>query len=125
MRTLFLLALAPVSGQVAVLGRGFKRDSDDTRQSPAERIVQVLEREGAEVRAHDPFLPGPTLEDALSGAKAFVLATNHSAYDALGPEETASLMAPPRLAMDCWGVLDRDSFNRSGVAVLTLGVGER
>jgi UDP-N-acetyl-D-mannosaminuronic acid dehydrogenase len=109
---------------VAVLGRTFKRDSDDERQSPALRIIELLERDGAEVRAHDPFVAGPTLEDALSDAQALVLATNHSAYDELDPRDIADLMSEPRVAVDCWGVLDRAAFERVGMTVATFGVGD-
>jgi UDP-N-acetyl-D-mannosaminuronic acid dehydrogenase len=109
---------------VAVLGQAFKRDSDDPRQSPAVRVAEILAREGAEVRVHDPFLPGPTLEQALTGARAFVLATNHTAYAGLDPNEMSRLMDSPRMAMDCWGMLDRDAFAAAGIKVLTFGVGE-
>jgi UDP-N-acetyl-D-mannosaminuronic acid dehydrogenase len=111
--------------QVAVLGRAFKRDSDDDRQSPAVRIADVLLREGAGVRVHDPFFAGPTLEQALDGAAALVLGTNHSAYDALDPAAIAARLDPPRVAVDCWGVLDRAAFEAAGVEVVTLGVGDR
>ena len=109
---------------VAVLGRTFKRDSDDERQSPALRIIELLEREGAEVRAHDPFIAGPTLETVLSDTRALVLATNHSAYDRLDPDEIVALMAEPRVAVDCWGTLDRARFARAGITVTTFGVGD-
>lgn len=109
---------------VAVLGRTFKRDSDDDRQSPAVRIIELLEREGAEVRTHDPFLPGPSLEEAIAGAGALVLATNHSYYDDLDPSNLASLMAEPKVGIDCWGVLDRSAFAAAGIRVSTFGVGE-
>jgi UDP-N-acetyl-D-mannosaminuronic acid dehydrogenase len=109
---------------VAVLGQAFKRDSDDPRQSPAVRIAEILRREGAEVRVHDPFLPGPTLEQALSGARAFILATNHSFYDTLDERDVAALLEPPRLGLDCWGVLDRKRFAGAGVDLATFGVGD-
>lgn len=114
-----------VSGTpVAVLGRTFKRDSDDERQSPALRIIELLQREGAEVRSHDPFVPGPTLEEALAGARAMVLATNHSAFDDLDPAMVAGLMAEPRIGIDCWGILDRSAYSAAGMVVSTFGVGE-
>jgi UDP-N-acetyl-D-mannosaminuronic acid dehydrogenase len=109
---------------VAVLGQTFKRDSDDVRQSPALRATEILRREGAEVRTHDPFVAGPPLREVLSGAQAFILATNHAAYDSLRPEELLSSMEPPRVGVDCWGVLDRDSFIAAGIDLATLGVGE-
>ena len=109
---------------VAVLGQAFKRDSDDVRQSPATRIAEILAREGAVVRTHDPFLPGLTLEETLSGAKGFVLATNHSAYESLQPDEVFQLMDPPRVGLDCWGMLDRQAFNAAGVSLASFGVGD-
>jgi UDP-N-acetyl-D-mannosaminuronic acid dehydrogenase len=114
------LAGAPV----AVLGQAFKRDSDDVRQSPAIRVTEILRREGAEVRTHDPFLPGFTLEEALVGAKAFILATNHSAYESLSPRDLVVLMDEPRVGVDCWGVFDRKAFVGSGIDLATFGVGE-
>jgi UDP-N-acetyl-D-mannosaminuronic acid dehydrogenase len=109
---------------VAVLGRGFKRDNDDLRLSPAVRVAEILEREGALVRATDPYLPGPTVEEALAGAQGFVLATNHSAYDALDPAAVAAAMAEPRTGVDCWGVLDREAFRAAGIDVQAFGVGD-
>jgi UDP-N-acetyl-D-mannosaminuronic acid dehydrogenase len=114
------LAGAPV----AVLGQTFKRDSDDVRQSPAVRIAEILEREGAVVRTHDPYLPGLTLEEALRGAQAFVLATNHSAFESLDPQQVTRLMEAPRVGIDCWGQLDRNAFAVDGVRLVTFGVGE-
>jgi UDP-N-acetyl-D-mannosaminuronic acid dehydrogenase len=109
---------------VTVLGQSFKRDSDDVRQSPAVRIAEILEREGAIVRTHDPFLPGLTLEEALDGMQAFVLATDHTAYRSLRPEEMAQLMEPPRVGIDCWGLLERERFAQAGLDLATFGVGE-
>jgi UDP-N-acetyl-D-mannosaminuronic acid dehydrogenase len=109
---------------VAVLGQTFKRDSDDLRQSPAVRMKEILSREAAEVRVHDPHLNGPTLEESLGGARAFVLATNHSYYETLKPQEVAELMEEPRVGIDAWGVLDRDAFADAGVDVGAFGVGD-
>jgi UDP-N-acetyl-D-mannosaminuronic acid dehydrogenase len=109
---------------VAVLGQTFKRDSDDLRQSPAVRIAEILTREGAVVRAHDPFLAGPTLTEALDGAHAFVLATNHRAFEDLEPAEVAGLMREPRVGLDAWGMLDPAAFRGAGVEVATFGIGE-
>jgi UDP-N-acetyl-D-mannosaminuronic acid dehydrogenase len=110
---------------VAVLGRTFKRDSDDERQSPALRMVEILEREGAQVRTHDPFVPGPTLDEVLTGARAMILATNHTYYETVEPAYIAELMEEPRIVVDCWGAMDRHRFADVGLRVSTFGVGER
>jgi UDP-N-acetyl-D-glucosamine dehydrogenase len=43
--------------QVLILGVAFKRDIDDARNSPAERIIELLLRRGAEVSYNDPYVP--------------------------------------------------------------------
>jgi UDP-N-acetyl-D-glucosamine dehydrogenase len=48
----------PVDGaQVLILGVAFKRDVDDARNSPAERIIELLLRRGAQVSYSDPYVP--------------------------------------------------------------------
>jgi UDP-N-acetyl-D-glucosamine dehydrogenase len=43
--------------RVLVLGVAFKRDVDDARNSPAERIIELLRGAGAEVVYNDPYVP--------------------------------------------------------------------
>ena len=71
--------------KVAVLGLSFKRDSDDTRDSLAYKLVRMLERELAHVARHDPHVPADSepLDAVLEGADALVVATNHSAFEGL------------------------------------------
>ncbi len=48
----------PLEGaQVLVLGVAFKRDIDDARNSPAERIIELLLKRGASVSYNDPYVP--------------------------------------------------------------------
>jgi UDP-N-acetyl-D-glucosamine dehydrogenase len=42
---------------VLVLGVAFKPDVDDARNSPAERVIELLLKEGAQVSYHDPHVP--------------------------------------------------------------------
>jgi len=43
--------------QVLVLGVAFKRDIDDARNSPAERVIELLLSRGARVSYSDPYVP--------------------------------------------------------------------
>lgn len=43
--------------QVLVLGVAFKRDIDDARNSPAERVIELLLKAGARVDYYDPYVP--------------------------------------------------------------------
>ena len=42
---------------ILVLGVAFKPNIDDARNSPAERVIELLLKEGAQVSYHDPFAP--------------------------------------------------------------------
>jgi UDP-N-acetyl-D-glucosamine dehydrogenase len=82
--------------RVLVLGVAFKRDIDDARNSPAERVIELLLDRGAQVSYHDPYVPifrvgddvfrrDPTLlrsipltRDALRQSDAVVIVTAHS-----------------------------------------------
>ena len=44
---------------MGVWGLTFKARTDDTRDSPALRIVELLGEQGADVRAYDPAVKGP------------------------------------------------------------------
>jgi UDP-N-acetyl-D-glucosamine dehydrogenase len=43
--------------RVLILGVAFKRDIDDARNSPAERIIEILLKRGADVAYSDPYVP--------------------------------------------------------------------
>jgi UDP-N-acetyl-D-mannosaminuronic acid dehydrogenase len=95
--------------RVAVLGLAFKADTDDERDSLSHKLIRMLERELADVAAHDPHVATPTvsLQDALDGADVVVVATDHAEFRdphtlATIAERAASdcLVVDP---WDCWG----------------------
>jgi UDP-N-acetyl-D-mannosaminuronic acid dehydrogenase len=87
--------------KVAVLGLTFKRDSDDRRDSLADKLIRLLERELAHVSRHDPHVPDESepLESALAGADAVVIAMNHSVFERLLPE-----LPSTTLLVDPWNI---------------------
>jgi UDP-N-acetyl-D-mannosaminuronic acid dehydrogenase len=95
--------------KVAVLGLAFKSGSDDERDSLAHKLIRMLERELADVAVHDPHVPTPTASfaEAVAGADAVIVATNHpefctpAALRAIleGARDDALLVDP----WNCWG----------------------
>lgn len=77
----------PVNGtRILVMGVSYKAGVGDTRESPALRIIGLLEELGAEVSYHDPFVPEleanglrsePDLGKACAAAGLTVIVTAH------------------------------------------------
>jgi UDP-N-acetyl-D-mannosaminuronic acid dehydrogenase len=93
--------------KVAVLGLSFKRDTDDERDSLSHKLIRLLERELADVAVHDPIVSTPTqsFDDAVAGADAVVVATNHSDFDGAAPlRRIREGAAEDCLVVDPWNV---------------------
>ena len=85
--------------RVILLGVAFKKDVDDPRNSPAERIAELLLAKGADLAYNDPHVPRfslggnvfygekitlesqPLTREMLAGADCVVIVAAHSAYD--------------------------------------------
>jgi UDP-N-acetyl-D-glucosamine dehydrogenase len=78
---------------ILVVGIAYKRDIEDWRESPALKVIELLERERATVSYHDPFVPSlldgqdrlrhsvPLTKEVLESAACVVIATDHSTID--------------------------------------------
>ncbi len=82
--------------KVLVLGIAYKKDVDDSRESPALKIIDLLRRRGAKVEYNDPHIPKYTggrhypdlsmtsaslTAEVLKEADLVLLVTDHTAYD--------------------------------------------
>ncbi|MFQ6059372.1 MAG: UDP binding domain-containing protein, partial [Anaerolineae bacterium] len=85
--------------KVLILGVAFKRDIDDARNSPAQRVIELLLERGAQVVYNDPYVPRfrvgndvfyhgdltlesvPLDEALLRGSDCVVIVAGHSSYD--------------------------------------------
>jgi UDP-N-acetyl-D-glucosamine dehydrogenase len=75
--------------RVLVLGVAYKGGVSDTRESPALKIIRLLQQRGAEVSYHDPHVPelpdhelrSVPLEDAIATSDLVVLVTAHPSID--------------------------------------------
>jgi len=49
-------ARAPKGAEILIVGVAYKKNVDDTRESPSFKIMQLLEKRGARVSYYDPFV---------------------------------------------------------------------
>lgn len=70
-----------VKPRICLVGLSYKPDVGDTRESPAMRIVELLQEQGLDVVTYDPLLEeyqGHTLLDAADGADYLAVLVNHT-----------------------------------------------
>ncbi len=79
--------------KIFILGVAYKKDTGDSRESPALDVIRLLQADGANVSFHDPYSNAIRAEDGkiekgvaltpknLSAADLVVIVTDHSAYD--------------------------------------------
>jgi UDP-N-acetyl-D-glucosamine dehydrogenase len=84
--------LAVNGSRILVLGVAYKRDVDDTRESPALDVMRLLESKGADVAYHDPHVAHVHEEEIvrrsvaftaaeLAGTDCVVIITDHTGVD--------------------------------------------
>ncbi len=75
------------SSRVLMLGVAYKKNVDDTRESPSLKLIELIEARGAKVDYHDPHIPElPTTRKhgSLAGRRSVVLTPdNVRSYDAV------------------------------------------
>jgi nucleotide sugar dehydrogenase len=108
---------------IALLGLSYKANVSDLRESPAFVIKELLLKRGAKVKAFDPFSKKDSdvhsLEDALNGADAAVIATAHNAFKTLTPKQF--LAHSVGVVIDGRNCLRKELFHGCTVAYRGIG----
>jgi len=95
--------------KILVLGIAYKKDVEDTRESPALKIIQLLREEGAKVSYNDPYVshihvPAGDMEsvelsgECLASMDCVVIVADHSCYN------MGEVVARAKLVFDTRGV---------------------
>ena len=79
--------------KVLILGVAYKQDIDDYRESPALKVIEILESQGAEVTYYDPWVKeyrfkdktkqgiGELTQDVIQSSDLVMITTAHSNVD--------------------------------------------
>ncbi|MBI1393457.1 MAG: nucleotide sugar dehydrogenase [Alphaproteobacteria bacterium] len=131
-----LLAAAGASGlvageKVAILGAAYRGNIDDARDTPTEKLIDALADAGLTWATHDPHVTRMHIEsgrdpnltadliDAVRGAAAVFVMTDHTQYKHLAPASFSGLL--PRMIVDGRRLVDTDAFLAAGVTVISVG----
>jgi UDP-N-acetyl-D-glucosamine dehydrogenase len=110
LREISMLAVSLKRAKILILGVAFKRNVDDTRHSPALKLMELLLDEKAEDLAYnDPYVPTvevnarrfesiPLTKENLSRADCVVITTDHTDYDYTFIAKHAKLIVDTRNA---------------------------
>ncbi len=108
--------------RLLLLGAAFKKDVEDTRHSPAIKVMEILLDKVRRIDYHDPYVPEfelngrkhrsrPLTRAALRGADCVVILTDHTCFD------YRMILNESKLILDT-----RNAIKRHGTAKLyTLG----
>ena len=114
---------------IALLGLAFKAGTDDTRNSPALEVADLLLARGAKVRAYDPAVSTVDIDEivvaddpyaACEGAEALVVLTEWDEFKLLDLDKLSESMAS-RHVVDTRNILDREALLSRGFTYQGIG----
>jgi UDPglucose 6-dehydrogenase len=127
--------------RIAVLGFAFKKDTNDTRDSPAIAVVRGLLEENATVAVYDPKVPAEAIRhevlgpggtdarlvvaasaaEAAAGAHALAVLTEWDEFRSLDFAAIHAGMHKPACVFDGRNILPRSELERIGYRVFSIG----
>jgi len=127
--------------KIAVLGFAFKKDTNDTRESPAIAVCRDLLSEQAMVAVYDPKVPAdeirldllgkggsnpnlsvaPSAYEAAEGAHALAVATEWDEFKTLDFEKIYAVMSKPAFIFDGRNILDLQKLRDLGFRASGIG----
>lgn len=118
--------------KIAALGLAYKPDVDDLRESPATEVIRLLQEEGAQVKAWEPFKPdaelpdidmAPSLDAAVKEADAILLLVSHTEFKSFKPTELAGKTSAHVIidAVNCW---NKEVWQKAGFTFSRVGDGK-
>jgi len=127
--------------RIAVLGFAFKKDTNDTRESPAISVCRDLLTEQAQVAVYDPRVPASLVRqevlgagqteprlviaasamEAIAGAHAIAVVTEWDEFKTLDYAQVFAAMAKPAFLFDGRNILDLPKLRALGFRACGIG----
>jgi UDPglucose 6-dehydrogenase len=124
--------------KIAMLGFAFKKDTGDTRETPAIDVGKGLIEDGAELAIYDPKVSDEqiamdmegmndnitcykTAKEALQDAHAVTIMTEWDEFKTYDWQEIYGVMQKPAFVFDGRNILDHDHLKEIGFIVYALG----
>lgn len=114
---------------VTIFGVSYKGNVDDTRETPALKIIKLAENEGYDVKIYDPIVnnfeyPLSDLEKAVNGSDCIVIVSDHDEFKEIKPAKFAGIMRN-RNVIDTRNILDQTLWEDAGFKFKLIGRGSK
>ncbi|MEW6195126.1 MAG: nucleotide sugar dehydrogenase [Bacteroidota bacterium] len=110
--------------KILILGVAYKKNVDDMRESPALKLIEILQSKGAQVDYHDPFVPKlpPTrkykfemssvqlISDVVAAYDLVLLVTDHDSFGYKLIADSSKLIIDTRNAFERKGIKSEKIF---------------
>jgi len=120
--------------KIVVLGISYRPNVKETRYSPSQELIGILKKRGAKVTVYDPLFTTselgamglqsePSLRKAIEKADCVILTTAHDDFKKMDTIEFSAHMSKQGLIIDCTGILDPASVEKTGLVYRATGRG--
>jgi len=105
-----------LNSKIAILGLAYKKDIDDTRESPAKKIVEEIVNKAGNVKVYDPYVESiktkagmfyseKSINDTLMGADCAIFIVDHNVFKEMEMGQMGKLMNS-FVVVDCKNIFD-------------------
>jgi len=110
---------------VTIFGVAYKGNIDDTRETPALKLIKLCEKEGWTVKIYDPLVhsfeyPLLSIEEATRDSDIIILETDHDCYRSLDAKHLSKIMRN-KIIIDTKNILNIPEFRANGFEIHLLG----
>ncbi|MGA1822561.1 MAG: nucleotide sugar dehydrogenase [Thermoplasmatota archaeon] len=122
--------------RIAVLGASYRKDVDDTRNSPTILLHDLIRERGGEVAIHDPYATEmqqrediavhSDIDEVLSGSDSVIFVVNHNFYCGMDMDFLIDRVGSGCVIVDAFNILDDRKITflkRNGMVVYGVGKG--
>jgi UDP-N-acetyl-D-mannosaminuronic acid dehydrogenase len=111
---------------VTIFGVAYKGNIDDTRETPALKLIKLCEKEGWNVKLFDPRVkkfeyPLLTFEEAVKNTNLIIIEVDHNEFRTLDIQKMGGLVQN-KVILDTKNIVEKDRYQKEGFQIHTLGV---
>jgi UDP-N-acetyl-D-mannosaminuronic acid dehydrogenase len=110
---------------ITIFGVAYKGNVDDTRETPALKLIKLAENEGFDFKIYDPIVknfeyPLSDLEKAVNSSDCIILVSDHDEFKKIKPAKFADLMRN-RNVIDTRNILNQKLWEDAGFKFKVIG----